>query len=159
MKKIILVAALLCMAVINTSAQEVYQEILRMSKEVADDESKALDLRKVATFKVDALDYMARKMKELMPDSSVSVLDYQSFAMYEYVNLFTSKLTKAGKKKDRMAVIKAFKEATLQNPRFNDTELEFIHAYCDNDKFLTQFSLDTDWIKALAYIREKLARR
>ena len=77
--------------------------------------------------------------------------------MYEFVNLFTSKLTKANKKKDRSNVINAFKEATLQNPRFNDTDLAFVNAYCGNNNFLTQFSLDTDWIKALAYIREKLA--
>ena len=92
-----------------------------------------------------------------MPDSSAYMLDYQAFAMYEFVNLFTSKLTKANKKKDRSNVINAFKEATLQNPRFNDTDLAFVNAYCGNNNFLTQFSLDTDWIKALAYIREKLA--
>lgn len=157
MKRLILGAALLCMAIVNTSAQDVYQEILRMSTEVANNENKALELRKVATFKVDALNYMAQKSCEVMPDSSAYMLDYQAFAMYEFVNLFTSKLTKANKKKDRSNVINAFKEATLQNPRFNDTDLAFVNAYCGNNNFLTQFSLDTDWIKALAYIREKLA--
>ncbi|MBP3835201.1 MAG: hypothetical protein IKI48_00430 [Prevotella sp.] len=157
MKRLILGAALLCMAIVNTSAQDVYQEILRMSTEVANNENKALELRKVATFKVDALNYMAQKSREVMPDSSAYMLDYQAFAMYEFVNLFTSKLTKANKKKDRSNVINAFKEATLQNPRFNDTDLAFVNAYCGNNNFLTQFSLDTDWIKALAYIREKLA--
>ena len=61
MKRLILGAALLCMAIVNTSAQDVYQEILRMSTEVANNENKALELRKVATFKVDALNYMAQK--------------------------------------------------------------------------------------------------
>ena len=155
MKKLTLIVALWCLTIINISAQDVYQEIMRMSTEVANNEKKALDLRKIATFKVDALNYMAQRTRELMPDSSAYVLDYQAFAMYEFVNLFTYKLTKTSKKKDRNNVIKVFKDATIQNPRFNDMDLAFVRIYCDNDNFLTQFSLDTDWVKAMAYIREK----
>ena len=155
MKKLTLIVALWCLTIINISAQDVYQEIMRMSTEVANNEKNALDLRKIATFKVDALNYMAQRTRELMPDSSAYVLDYQAFAMYEFVNLFTYKLTKTSKKKDRNNVIKVFKNATIQNPRFNDMDLAFVRIYCDNDNFLTQFSLDTDWVKAMAYIREK----
>ena len=155
MKKLTLIVALWCLTIINISAQDVYQEIMRMSTEVANNENHALDLRKIATFKVDALNYMAQRTRELMPDSSAYVLDYQAFAMYEFVNLFTYKLTKTSKKKDRNNVIKVFKDATIQNPRFNDMDLAFVRIYCDNDNFLTQFSLDTDWVKAMAYIREK----
>ena len=59
-------------------SQKVYKEIMKLSQDVANDESKDLQTRKVATFKVDALVYMAMKMNEVMPDSTVKTLDHEA---------------------------------------------------------------------------------
>ncbi len=155
MKKIFLTALMLCGLSLTAPAQEVYQEILRLSRKVAADKNKSLDARKVATFKVDELNYMAMKTKEQMPDSSVRVLDVQAYAMYDFVNLFMRRLTEARKKADKEKVMIRFREASINNSRFNDMDKELVLSYYDNPNYLTQFSLDTDWVKALAEIRSK----
>ena len=155
MKKIFLTALMLCGLSLTAPAQEVYQEILRLSRKVAADKNKSLDARKVATFKVDELKYMAMKTKEQMPDSSVRVLDVQAYAMYDFVNLFMRRLTEARKKADKEKVMTRFREASINNSRFNDMDKELVLSYYDNPNYLTQFSLDTDWVKALAEIRSK----
>lgn len=60
MKKLFLILALVCMSV-GASAQEIYNEVKRIEKEVkafANDTSKDLEARKVATFKYDAIFYL-----------------------------------------------------------------------------------------------------
>ena len=66
------------------------------------------------------------------------------------------KRIRAEKEKDRRNILLLFKEASILFPRFNDPDTEFTQSYCNDNRFLTQFSLDTDWVKALAYVREKL---
>ncbi|WP_234397171.1 hypothetical protein [Hoylesella saccharolytica] len=113
MKRILFILILLCGWGVSLSAQEIYQEIMRLSKKVAEDKSKDLETRKVATFKVDELKYMAMKTRELMPDSTVRVLDVQAYAMYDFVNLFLRRLGEAKKKSAKEAVIARFRAAQL----------------------------------------------
>jgi hypothetical protein len=64
MKKIIMMAVLLCMTTVTVKAQDVFYEILRTSKAVAEDKSKDIETRKIATFKYDELSYMAMKVRD-----------------------------------------------------------------------------------------------
>ena len=155
MKRILFILILLCGWGISLSAQEVYQEIMRLSKKVAEDKTKDLETRKVATFKVDELKYMVMKMRELMPDSTVRVLDVQAYAMYDFVNLFLQRLGEAKKKSAKEAVIARFRTASINNSRFNDMDRDLVLSYYDNSNYLTRFSLDTDWVKALVEIRSQ----
>ena len=41
----------------------------------------------------------------------------------------------------------------LSNPLFNDTDLEVVQSYVNNDTYLTRFSLDTNWVKALEEVK------
>ena len=75
--------------------------------------------------------------------------------MIEFVNLFVKRLSGEKRKNEKNIVIANFKNATITNPLFNDTDKEVIYGYVDNDKFLTQFSLDTDWVKALELVGGK----
>ncbi len=139
------------------SAQEVYKEVMRLSKKTADNRELSIDVRKVAQFKVDALEYMLRKTQELMPDSSVTVLDYQAFALYDFVNLYTQQLAKnSKKKKERQRIMQLFQQSSLENARFFDQDKEFIMAYVNSLQHITRFSLDTDWVIALNDVRERL---
>ncbi|MBO1364054.1 hypothetical protein JHU38_09780 [Prevotella sp. A2931] len=149
MKKTIIALVILCTSYTTLQAQKVYNEILQTSTEVAKDKNNDLEKRKVATFKVDALKYMLMKTKELMPDSSMHMVDVQAYAMYCFVNNYITALTKAKKKKDKELVKTIYKEATIHCPRFNDMDKELILAYYNNENFLTQFVLDCDWEKAL----------
>ena len=96
------------------------------------------------------------KTKEVMPDSAVTVLDYQAFALYEFINLYMDKMGKTDKKKEKTTILNIFKSASINNPRFFDMDKPLVLSYYNNDNYLTQFSLDTDWVKALAEVRRML---
>ena len=57
-------------------------------------------------------------------------------------------------KKDKNIILATYKNATTSNPLFNDPEKEVTYGYVDNEKYITQFSLDTDWVKALQTIKK-----
>ena len=156
MKKFLFMALLLCMTSLSANSQDVYKEILRLSNKNVKGPSKSTQGKKINLFKVDALNYMAMKTKEVMPDSTVTILDYQAFALYEFVNLYMSKIGKIDKKKEKEKILNIFKIASINNPRFFDMDKSLVLSYYNNDNYLTQFSLDTDWVKAIAEARKVL---
>lgn len=157
MKKLIFLAVFSCFMALNASAQAVYTEIMRLSKEGAADTSKSLDTRRIYQFKIDELNYMAMKAQELMPDSSMYMLDKQAYAMYDYVDSFLKALGKATKKQ-KTAVTKAYKDASIQNSRYFDTDKELVLAYYNRPDYIIQFSLDTDWEKAMVDVKQAMAK-
>lgn len=159
MKKLLLTLSIILCSQLGAKAQDVYKEILRLAETAANDKSRNIESRKIATFKVDELKYMAMKTRDLMPDSTVTVLDYQAYAMYQYVNLCVKKLSDAKKKKDKETILAIFRAASIQNPRFHDMDLDLVESYYRNSDYITQFSLDTDWISALSQAREELRTR
>lgn len=153
MRRIIFSIALL-FAVTFATAQEAYYDAIRMARETAEDTSKPLEERKIARFKQIALEYLGTQSYKLTPDSAASVLDYQALALYKFINAFTYQLTIANKK-SRQGVIDTFKQASLNHPRFNDPNKEYVLAYITNEGYLTKFSLDTDWVRAYEEIERK----
>ena len=65
----------------------------------------------------------------------------------ERYNLHEGLLSKL--KKDKEMVKAKFRAASINNSLFNDVDKEVVYSYVDNDRFITNFSLDTDWVKAL----------
>lgn len=157
MKKLFIILALVCMSVLSTSAQEIYDEVRRIEKEAkafANDTKNNLEARKIATFKYDAIYYLIDKASQ-EPLFSEYELGVQTNAMIEFVNLFVSKLSTLKKNKDKNMLKAVFRTATINNSLFNDVDKEVIYSYVDNENFITQFSLDTDWPKALAEVQSK----
>lgn len=157
MKKLFIILALVCMSVLSTSAQEIYDEVRRIEKEAkafANDTKNNLEARKIATFKYDAIYYLIDKASQ-EPLFSEYELGVQTNAMIEFVNLFISKLSTLKKNKDKDMLKAVFRTATINNSLFNDVDKEVIYSYVDNENFITQFSLDTDWPKALAEVQSK----
>ena len=157
MKKLIMTLAVCLAAAVGVNAQDVYDEIMRLSKEVRDDKSKDLQTRRVASFKVDGLTYMMQATRDMMPDSLLTtVLNNQAYALYDFVNTYVTLYKNSGKKKEMEKIKQIFTDASLNNPRFNDKDKELTHAYIDADGFNTPFSLDTDWVLALDEVKKKL---
>jgi hypothetical protein len=75
--------------------------------------------------------------------------------MHEFVTLYLNSLAKAKKKSERDIIITVFRDASINNPLFNDMDKELILAYYNNENYLTQFSLDTNWVKALEAVRKE----
>ena len=46
-----------------------------------------------------------------------------------------------------------FKAASLKNSLFDDPDKELVNAYVDNPQYITPFSIDTDWEKALKAVK------
>jgi uncharacterized protein YutE (UPF0331/DUF86 family) len=153
MKKVFMTLMLLGIFLAQASAQDIFGEVKKLMdgyQKVKNDTTQNLDVRKIATFKWDAIYYMVYKSS----DETEQSLGVQVSAMIDYVNLYLQKLKNA-KGKDNKALIAAkFKNATLENARYNDVDKEIIYAYVDNPDFLTQFSLDTDWVKALESVKK-----
>ena len=157
MKKLILMLMLMFASITSLSAQEIYNEVKRIEKEAkefANDTNNNLEARKIATFKYDAIYYLIDKASQ-EPLFSEYELGVQTNAMIEFVNLFVNRLSSIKKDKDKEMLKAVFRTATINNSLFNDVDKEVIYSYVDNENFITQFSLDTDWPKALAEVQSK----
>ncbi|MCD8282858.1 MAG: hypothetical protein LUC22_06365 [Prevotella sp.] len=134
-------------------AQDIYGEVKNIMdnlQTIKDDTSKSLDVRKIATFKWDAIYYLLYKSK----DDTEAMIGAQVDAMIDFVNLFIDQMDKTKNASRRQIILSKFKNATLENSLRNDTDKDVTYAYVDNQNFLTQFSLDTDWVKALEEVKK-----
>lgn len=152
MKKIILFA-LLAIAT-SMQAQEAYNELRQKAKTTVNDPKTNAVVKQISQFKLDALNYMAIKMQEEMPDSSATFLDKQAIAMDNFVNFYVEKLIESTKLPNvqQVKMIKMFMDASYSNPLFNDKDTELVLSYYNSAQSMTRFSLDTDWRKAVAAI-------
>lgn len=152
MKKVILFA-LLAIAT-SMQAQEAYNELRQKAKTTVNDPKINAVVKQISQFKLDALNYMAIKMQEEMPDSSATFLDKQAIAMDNFVNFYVEKLIESTKLPNvqQVKMIKMFMDASYSNPLFNDKDTELVLSYYNSAQSMTRFSLDTDWRKAVAAI-------
>lgn len=158
MKKILLV--LMLFVGMTVQAQEVFNELRQKNKTVVENPQSSAIARGISQFKLDALNYLAIKMQEEMPDSSVYFLDNQAISMNEYVTYYIQKRVQYNEmpKALQEEMTKMFMEASRNNPLFKDKDKEMVLSYYNNGESLIRFSLDTDWEKALAYIKKKMAK-
>lgn len=167
MMKRIMIIAFAALTVISAQAQNVFNEIYNSSYQAASDPKEDIGIRKVASFKVDALTYINSKTLEQLSDSTRELSkeeiatismhrDSLAYYMYDYVNLFVKEYQRASKPKEKAAVLKKFRDVSINYPLYNDPDRELVLAYYNREDYLTQFSLDTNWIDANAAIRKKL---
>ncbi len=162
MKKLFFVIAIALMMVGQAKAQEVANEIKRISKAVVDDPKQDVQVRRVADCKVNSVDDMKKKIRDIVAgnpkdkeaiNKNIKMVNEQAYAMYEFVNLYIKQLAEAKTPESKDLVGKEFRAASLNNPLFNDTDLEVVQSYVNNDTYLTRFSLDTNWVKALEVVK------
>ena len=139
---------------VQAQSQEIYKEVKRLMQtfeNISSDTKRDIQERKVAVFKADALYYLIDKAG--MTDGFTEYqLGQQADAMIEFVNLYVKKLQSAGKN-ERKAIMARFKNATMNNALFGDMEKEVFYGYVDNENFITQVSIDTNWIDALKEVK------
>lgn len=153
MKKIFITLMLFCSFAMQSSAQEIYEEvknIMASYEAEKNDTTKNIELRKIATFKYDAIYYLLLQTE----GETERELGNQVASMIDFVNLFLERIQEGRKdKKNKELVLAKFKAASLEHAKYNDTDKETVYAYVDHPNFITQFSLDTDWIKALEAVK------
>ena len=155
MKKLLLFL-FACFMTLNVSSQDIFNEVKKLkdnAEALMNDTTKDLETRKIACFKNYALYYLIGKAatEDTFTEYELGV---QANAMIDFVNLYMKRMAEVKKKKDRELIMIKFKDVTIQNSLFNDPDKELVYAYVDNDKYITQFSLDTDWTKALEAVRK-----
>ena len=168
MRSIIIIATLTFTMSMGAKAQKVFQEIFNSSNKTLYDAREDVEIRKIALFKVDALTYINTQILAEINDSTKKLTDEQiaekitrrdslAYFLYDYIDVFTKEYYRYNKEKDRNRVMKIFRDASINNPLCNDADKQFVLSYYNREDFLTQFSLDTDWIKAYAEARHKLS--
>lgn len=158
MRKLFIAMLLACGGTVSSQAQEVYSEVLQMAKEKIESPSTPQIVKDINQFKVNALNYLGMKTREVMPDAPVSVLDDEAYALHNFIGSYLQAIvaTKDQPKAFQNKVMQLFVEASIACPLFNDTEKETTLYYFNNSESLTRFSLDTDWVKAFQRITESL---
>lgn len=155
MKKMILFIALTSMFAVHANSQVIFNEVNRImhrAESIKNDKSKDLNDRKIATFKADAIFYLLSKASE-DPKFTEYELGKQTNAMVDFVNSFQNRWNNYSNKSDKESLMNRYKTASLQNSLFNDPEKDIVEAYVNNEKFITQFSIDTNWIKAYETVK------
>ncbi len=150
MKKILLFLVMLTSFSTSMNAQEVFNSIKSKASEVVNDPLANPIVKKISQFKLDALDYLVIKMKEQMPDSTVTFLDKEALAMNNFITLYTQSILDNRNQPGayQVKIIKLFMDASYSNPLFKDSDTELVLVYYNNGESLTRFSLDTDWRRA-----------
>lgn len=173
MRKIIMSLLLMLTLSAGASAQEVRQRVFQQIHDkafaVANDSKKAMSVRKLAIFRVDAVNYLSSKTLSALTDTTRHLtpedvaelnnqLDSMAYFMYDYENLFNKEYSRARTDKQKQRIIKIFRDVSINNPLYNDPDRQFVLSYYNREDFLTQFSLDTNWIKAVAEVKERLKK-
>lgn len=158
MKRLIVIMLIAAAGIGNMQAQEIYTEVLNMAKERVNDPTSSNLIREINQFKVNALTYMALKMREDMPDESAEVLDAEAYGLYSFVDLYVQTLYKNSNEAPayQRQLIGIFLEASLSTPLFNDADKETVYIYTNKEDAFIRFALDTNWVKALEIVKEKL---
>ena len=154
MKKLFTTMLLVSIFAVQAQSQEIYKEVKRLMQtfeNISSDTKRNIQERKVAVFKADALYYLIDKAGSTDGFTEYQ-LGQQADAMIEFVNLYVKKLQSAGKN-ERKAIMARFKNATMNNALFGDMEKEVVYGYVDNENFITQFSIDTNWTDALKEVK------
>lgn len=152
----------------NAQQERVSKQIYTSAYKVATDTKEDVNVRKAASFKVDAITYLNTRTLSAIVDTTSQLsnkeiahlnaqLDSMAYYMHEYVNLFTKKYARAVKQRDKDRILKIFRDTSINHPLYNDPDKDLVLAYFNREDYLTQFSLDTDWIAALAEVKKKLA--
>ena len=155
MKRILITMLLAGTLSISASAQEIYKEVRRIMQNqeaIKTNTAKPIEERKIATFKWDAIYYMLVKAGDSQHFTSYD-LGTQTSAMIDFVNLYIKRLSQEKKKAQKDLIMTRYRNLTIQNALFNDMDKDIIYAYVDNENFLTQFSLDTNWVKCLEDVK------
>ena len=144
----------------SVSAQDIYYEVRRSAQENIDNPATNPIVKQFSIFKLEALNYMAIKMKEVMPDSTAEFLDHEALALNTFLTSYTASLMESKDEPTayQVKVIKAYMDASYSNPLFNDSDKEMVLAYYKNGNSMTRFSLDTDWRRAILAARESMKK-
>ena len=152
---------------VNAQQERVSKQLYTSAYKIATDSKEDVNVRKAASFKVDAITYLNTRTLSAIVDTTKQLsnkeiahlnaqLDSMAYYMYDFVNLYLKNYAKAGTDKDKNRIKKIFRDASINNPLYGDKDDEVVLAYYNREDYPTQFSLDTNWIAALEEVKREL---
>lgn len=141
---------------LQARSQEVFNILLQSATRVVNSPTSNFTAASVAQFKRTALTYMRTKAFENMDSVTASFLDTQAYAMSEFTTEFFQQVVRTCGD-GRRQVVERYMRASQECPMWNDPDKETTESYMHGEE-LTPFSLDTDWEKALAKVKEEATK-
>lgn len=151
MKKTLLIALLaLSSGISQAQEQSLYERVYFDASAKVNDPESSIETIEINQFKVTALNYMSAQVTLRQQQRDSYFYDSQAVNLKCFVDDFLVNITKARaiSTDKRKAVIACYRDASLGNPLFNDTNTDRTYCYVNDTKTYTPFSLDTDWEKA-----------
>lgn len=158
MKKLLII---LCMAFaynMQISAQSLYKTVYERAISVVNDPKSSEEDIQINQFKVTVLNYITSQVKRRAMEKDSYFYDSQAVNLASFITDFESDLLKARgiSTAKRLEVINCYRDASLANPLFNDSDKEKVYCYVNDKQTFTPFSIDTDWEKAYDIVTAKI---
>ncbi|MCQ2112747.1 MAG: hypothetical protein MJY95_05320 [Bacteroidaceae bacterium] len=150
MKRIILTLVFAVVAMTAVNAQSLYKRVHDNATAVVNNAASNEQQIQINQFKITVLNYMMTQSKKRNLNKDDYFFDSQAVNLATFVTDFETNIIKARQisTEKRLAVIECYRNASLQNPLFNDTDKDATYCYVNDKQTYTPFSLDTDWEKA-----------
>lgn len=158
MKRLFIATMLSVMAIGAMQAQSLYKKVFDNAVAVVNDAAANDQQIQVNQFKITALNYITNQVSKRKLEKNGYFYDSQAVNLASFVTDFETNIIKARSisTEKRLAVIACYRDASLQNPLFTDTDKETTLVYVNDKQTYTPFSLDTDWEKAYDQATEKI---
>ncbi len=150
MKKTLTLVCLLTLGIGNMSAQQLFKQVYDNAIEVVNDAKSSDEQVQINQFKVTALNYITSQVTKKGLEKDSYFYDSQAVNLVSFITDFESNVMKARaiSTAKRLQVIEIYRNASLSNPLFKDSDKEKTQCYINDKTTFTPFSLDTDWEKA-----------
>ena len=158
MKQIILTLILTVGVSAAMNAQTLYKKVHDNATAVVNNVASNDQQIQINQFKVTALNYISNQVQKRNQKRDSYFFDAQAVSLASFITEFETNIIKARaiSTEKRLAVIKCYRDASLQNPLFGDNDKETTLCYVNDKQTYTPFSLDTDWEKAYAQAEKEI---
>ena len=158
MKGILLTAIMVVASSITVNAQNLYKKVFDNATAVVNDAASNDQQIQINQYKITALNYISNQVKKRGLTKDSYFYDSQAVNLSSFITDFETYIIKARSvsTEKRLEVIACYRDASLNNPLFNDTDKETTYVYVNDKQTYTPFSLDTNWEKAYDQATEKM---
>lgn len=158
MKSILLTAFMVAASSLTVNAQNLYKKVFDNATAVVNDAASNDQQIQINQYKITALNYISNQVKKRGLTKDSYFYDSQAVNLASFITDFETYIIKARaiSTEKRLEVIACYRDASLNNPLFNDTDKETTYVYVNDKQTYTPFSLDTNWEKAYDQATEKM---
>jgi len=149
---------LLVIVCTSSNAQNLYKKVFNNAISVVNNVASNDQQIQINQYKITALNYITNQVKKRKLEKDSYFYDSQAVNLASFITDFETNVIKARSisTEKRLEVIACYRDASLSNPLFNDSDKETTYVYVNDKQTYTPFSLDTNWEKAYGIATEKM---